>query len=462
MTADAASSIAGLGARLDRLRWGRMHRVVLLALGAGWMFDSLEVNLVGSVISPLDKHFQADYAAGQFVIFSWLIGVMIGALVGGRLADRFGRRRLFVLTLLWYVVFTVLTGLAPTLWAVIVLRFVTALGVGAEYPVISAAVTEFMPARYRGKASATVMNFWPLGAILAGLLAFFLLNVLALSAAVSWRFGFILGGVLALLVLFFRRRLPESPRWLASQGRYAEAEAIVRRMEEASGGAGPPADTQVDAPPPTKVRNGVAELMRRCPGRLALGSVLNLSEAFGAYGINAFMPLIVLPAIHVADSFIPVFYILGSVGALIGGIVMSLLIDSLGRHKTIIWFYTTAGLAVLLLAGASSTGSVGLVLVAFMLSNGLTTGAGMAAYPVASELFPTELRGIGVGFSVAVGRIGAAFGVTLITFVATHASITAAYIVVVFLWLIGAGAMVIFSIRGGVDGAGRPLDVVAA
>jgi len=136
---------------------------------------------------------------------------------------------MFIATLLWYAGFTVLTGASVSLSMVVVLRFVTGLGVGAEYAVINAAIAEFMPARVRGRAGAAVMNFWAIGAIAAGLLAFLLLNTFALAEAVSWRYGFALGGVLALLVLFFRRRLPESPRWLASQGRNAEAAPLYER-----------------------------------------------------------------------------------------------------------------------------------------------------------------------------------------------------------------------------------------
>jgi MFS family permease len=142
--------------------------------------------------------------------------------------------------LLWYAGLTVATGLAPTLWLVYGFRFLAALGVGAEYAIINAAIAEFVPARVRGRASALVMNFWPAGAILAALLAYLLLDTLALSSAVSWRYLFILGGLIALIVLWFRRRIPESPRWLASRGRDAEAEAIVTALEQS---ASPPRRT---------------------------------------------------------------------------------------------------------------------------------------------------------------------------------------------------------------------------
>ena len=216
-----------VGARLDRLAWSRLHTTILLALGAGWLFDSFEVQMFSSAVGPLGDHFGASVLARDALLAVWLTGILLGAPAGGRLTDRFGRRRLFVITLLWYAGFTVATGLTPGLSFVYTFRFLAALGVGAEYAIVNAAIAEFAPARLRGKVNALVMNFWPAGAILAALLAYLLLDTLALSSASSWRYMFILGGLIALIVLYFRRRIPESPRWLAARGRHAEAAAIV-------------------------------------------------------------------------------------------------------------------------------------------------------------------------------------------------------------------------------------------
>lgn len=449
-----------LGQRLDRLRWSRRHTTILVALGVGWLFDSLEVNMVGNFINPLDAHFHATALAGQFVTFSWLIGIFFGALVGGQLADRFGRRKLFVATLVWYAGFTIITGLSPTLWFLIGLRFITGLGVGAEYPVINAAISEFMPARVRGVASAAVMNFWSIGAIFAGLLAFLLLNTLALGNAISWRYGFALGGVVAIIVLFFRRRLPESPRWLASQGRTAEAEAIVTRLEEQAGIGSDQVPGYAAEQATPGFGAALSELIHRYPGRLALGAALDLSEAFGYYGIFAFMPLVVFPAIGIPNNQIPIFYILGNVGALVGGGVMTLVFDRLGRIRTIILFYALAAVGVGLLAVATNTKGYAFVLIAFMVSNAFGTAAWTAAYPTFTELFPTHLRGAGVGASVAIGRIGAAFGVVLVTTISLHTSVTVGYAIVILFWLVGLVAMGIYALRDGKDAARLPLEAM--
>ncbi|MGH9129460.1 MAG: MFS transporter [Acidimicrobiales bacterium] len=450
-----------LGQRLDRLRWSRRHTTILIALGVGWLFDSLEINMVSNFINPLDAHFHASPLAGQFVTFSWLIGIFFGAAIGGQLADRFGRRRLFVATLVWYASFTIITGLSPTLWFLIGLRFITGLGVGAEYPVINAAISEFMPARVRGVASAAVMNFWSIGAIGAGVLAFLLLNTLALGDATSWRYGFALGGVVAVIVLFFRRRLPESPRWLASQGRADEAEAIVAQLEAQAGiGGDKVGDAYAAQQAQPRFGAALSELVHRYPGRLALGATLDLSEAFGYYGIFAFMPLVVFPAIGIPNNQIPIFYILGSVGALVGGGLMTLVFDKLGRIRTVLLCYFLAALGVGFLAIATQTKGYALVLIAFMVSNGFGTAAWTAAYPTFTELFPTHLRGAGVGTSVAIGRIGAAFGVVLVTTISIHTNPTVGYVIVIFFWLVGLAAMSVYALRHGKEGAYQPLEAM--
>jgi MFS family permease len=457
ITAEPAPTI---GARLDRLPWSRRHTVILVALGAGWLFDSFEVQVFSSAVGPLGDSFRASVFARDAVLAVWLFGILLGALVGGRLTDRFGRRRLFVATLLWYAGFTVLTGLSPNLGWVYALRFLAALGVGAEYAIVNAAIAEFMPARVRGRANAVVMNFWPAGAVLAALMAHLLLNETALSAGLSWRAMFVLGGLLALVVLAFRRRIPESPRWLAAHGRSAEAETIVAELERATGAPAVGGLAAEPAAPPLGA--ALRELLRDYPSRLALGASLDLAEAFGYYGLFALLSVVVLPQVHISQGQIPFFYIVGNLGAVAGGLAMSFYLDRLGRRRTVIISYTGAAAGVGLLAAATATGSAGWVSVAFVLANGFGTAAWTSAYPTFTELFPTHLRGAGVGASVAVGRIGAIVGTLLLPSLAAVAGATASYALVVAFWLTGVVAMTVFARAGGPEAARRPLEALIA
>lgn len=460
----SASCSAALGARLDNLPWHRVHTTVLLALGAGWLFDSLEVSLFGSAVGPMATHFHASVFQQDAILAVWLTGILLGALLGGPLADRFGRRRLFVVTLLWYAGFTALTAFSPDLSFVYASRFLAALGVGAEYAIINAAIAELMPARVRGRVSAAVMNFWPAGAILAGLLAYFLLNTLALPDAVSWRYLFAGGGLAALVVLFFRRRIPESPRWLVAQGRMKEAEEIVANLERRCGIRPGPKSAHQVAPLVVPAQSPVAvfsELIRRYPGRVALGATLDLSEAFGYYGIFALLSVVVLPAVHISHAQVPFFYIVGNVGALVGGLAMATLLDRLGRHRTVSGAYLLAAAGVGLLAWATSTGNPAWVTVAFVAASAFATAAWTSAYPTFTELFPTHLRAAGVGTSVAIGRIGAIVGTLALPSVATRLGTTVSYLLVVACWLLGAGTIGVFRLRGGAEAARRPLEAIA-
>jgi MFS family permease len=452
----AARPAETVGARLDRLPWSRTHLTILLALGAGWLFDSFEVQVFSSAVGPLGDSFRASVFARDAVLAVWLGGILLGALVGGRLTDRFGRRRLFVLTLIWYSAFTVLTGLAPSLGWVYALRFLAALGVGAEYAIVNAAIAEFMPARVRGRANAAVMNFWPAGAVLAALMAYALINWTALSTGMSWRAMFVVGGLVALVVLFFRRRIPESPRWLAARGRTAEAEAVVADLERASGTPVTPGLAAEPASP--RLGAALRELVRDYPGRLALGASLDLAEAFGYYGLFALLSVVVLPQVSISQGEIPFFYIIGNVGAVAGGLVMSAYLDRLGRRRTVALCYGAAAVGVGLLAAATATGSAAWVTAAFVLANAAGTAAWTSAYPTFTELFPTHLRGAGVGFSVAVGRIGAIVGTLLLPSLATAVGATASYALVVVFWLAGTAAMLAYARSGGPEAARRPLE----
>jgi MFS family permease len=452
---------AEVGARLDRLRWSSLHTTILVALGAGWLFDSFEVQTFSNAVGPLGDHFDASVFERDAILAVWLGGILIGALAGGRLADRFGRRRLFVWTLLWYAGFTVATGLSPDLLAVYLLRFLAALGVGAEYAIVNSAIAELIPARVRGKVNAVVMNFWPAGAVAAGLLGYVVLDVVSLGNATSWRYLFVFGGLVALVVLVFRRRIPESPRWLVARGRHDEAERILTALEAGSGrhagaGAAPSAPASSAG-----LRQGLGELLRHHRGRFALGALLDLAEAFGYYGIFALLSVVVLHEVHISNGEIPLFYIVGNVGGLAGGLVMAALFDRAGHRLTVGVTYLAAAGGIGLLALATSTGSAAAVTVAFVVANAAGTAAWTSAYPTFTELFPTHLRGVGVGASVAVGRVGAIVGTLLLPTIATRLGATASYLLVIGFWLAGVAAIAVYARRGGVEPARQPLELVA-
>lgn len=444
--------------RLDRLRWSRFHTTITVVLGVGWLLDAFEVNIVGSVLGVIQSVFGLNATQASWVVSIWLIGIMIGAFVFGYLADRFGRKRLFIFTLVMYSVCTVLTALSPNYTFLMIFRFLTAIGVGAEYTAINSAISEFIPPTNRGRINALVMNFWPVGAMIAALVNLFFINLLAVN--VGWRVGFAVGAVAALFIVWMRRNLPESPRWLLTKGRRQEAEAVIAHIEaQADQPAATPVQAiSVDGKAAQPFFSQIAELVTRYPGRIALGCILDLSEAFGYYGMFAFLALVVLPAVNIPATQIPWFYFLGNVGALAGGLTMILVIDRLGRKITVPLFYTLAAVSAVLLAPATATHSGLVVLLTFMLANFFATGAWTSAYPTFSEIFPTHLRSTGIGLSVGVGRIGAAASAPLLVAIASGPlGIPGALVTLAVLWLIGAAAMIPWYFKG-IEGSGTPLE----
>lgn len=444
--------------RLDDISWNRFHTLITLVLGIGWLLDSFEVTLINNIVGVVRDQWHLSNLQASWILSIWFIGLMIGAYVFGYLADRFGRKRLFIYTLLLYGTFTFLTAFAPNYEILLMLRLLTAVGVGAEYAAVNAAISEFVPSRYRGTANSLVMNFWSVGAILAALLSLYVLTVL--PPAVGWRVAFGLGALIALSTVVLRRYIPESPRWLLSQGNPEVAKRIVEQV--ASGK--PASDTADRYPIPSKSNqsmwSGTRELLVRYPGRLALGCLLDFSEASGYYGMFAFLPLFILPAIRVPTSSVPLFYLIGNLGALAGGLIVALLLDRLGRKLTVTLFYSLTIIGVLLLAAASARGNWYQVLAAFTLANILATGSWISAYPAFTELFPTHLRSTGIGLSVSFGRIGAFAAPFTLTVIATDYGMLPALWLLAGYWGIGVISMGIWSIVG-IEAKGKTLEELA-
>ena len=449
-----------VGPRLDGLGWKPIHTRITLALGIGWLLDAFEVNVVGNVLGVLKDLWRLTDSQASAIVSVWLVGLMIGALFFGYLADRFGRRKLFLVTLLLYSGATVISALSPGYWFFLVFRFLTAIGVGAEYSAINAAIGELIPARYRGRASATVMSFWPLGTILAAAITLYFIN--RFPPSVGWRFAFGLGAIIAIFTLWARRALPESPRWLAQNGRTAEAGVILDGIEDGATGfaAGDASGSAADDGGRTP---GFWPQLRRLagehPGRLALGCALDFTEAAGYYGVFAFLPLVVLPHIGIEQRQVPIFFLIGNIGAVAGGILAALFLDRAGRKFTVTSFYVLAALSMLGMGAATMTGSARGMLWSFIVVNFGATGSWISAYPTFSEIFPTSMRSTGIGASVAFGRVGAALAPPLLVFLSQKVSPMTAFSVLAGFYALGAAAMIPWWIWGP-EGRGRPLELL--
>jgi MFS family permease len=445
-----------MATRLDASAWRPIHTRIAAALGIGWMLDAFEVQIIGSVIPGIQHEFALGSTESVWINIVWFGGIALGALGFGYLADRIGRRRLFVATLILYSVAAIATAAAPDFTFFIIFRFITALGVGGEYSAVTSAIAEFTPARNRGRSNGLVMSFWAVGGILASLISILVISTLGLT----WRYTLLFGVISAAYGLLARRLIPESPRWLASRGRTEDADRVVESITGISSPVG-----YVDTVGPGTGLSRFRELWRNYRGRLFFGMALDFSEAAGYYGLFTAMSILVFStatgAVPIDDGVLPYYFLIANVAALAGGIFVSFALDRIGRKPTVTFSYTAAALSMLGCAAAAATGSATVVLVAFSVAAFFATCAWVSAYPTFSELFPTRLRATGIGASVAVGRIGAIIGQVVLAVTATAWGVGIMFGILGLFWLIGAFAGAIWW-RFGTEARGVSLEALTA
>lgn len=440
--------------RLDESSWRPMHTRIAAALGIGWMLDAFEVQIIGSVIPGIQAEFNLDGWQAVLINIVWFVGIALGALGFGYLADRVGRRRLFVATLILYSVAAIATATAPSYEIFVLFRFITALGVGGEYSAVTSAIAEFTPARTRGRSNGVVMSFWAVGGILASLVSILVISTFGLS----WRYTMLFGVISAGYGVIARRLIPESPRWLAAKGRLDEADRVVAAITGIKS-----ADGYVVAGPPRGTRSALGELWANHRPKLFFGMALDFSEAAGYYGLFTAMSIFVFSsatgAVPISDSALPYYFLTANIGAFFGGLLVSWALDVAGRRPTVTFSYTAAAASMLGCAAAAATGSEVLVLVAFTGAAFFATCAWVSAYPTFSEIFPTDLRATGIGASVGVGRMGAVVGQIMLAEASLIFNLTTVFVVLGLFWLIGAAAGALWWFKG-VEGRGVSVDVL--
>jgi len=471
-------------ARIDRLTWSRFHTRMVIALGVAWILDGLEVSIASNVSSYMTDPAALNMSTAS-VAFSvgtiYLLGEVFGALFFGHLSDRWGRRNLFMITLGVYLVgggLSALTFGRGEGWVIYLnlTRFIAGAGIGGEYAAINSAIDELIPARYRGRVDIAVNGTYWAGAFIASVLTVGVIKHLDVSY--SWRIGFLFGPVLGVVILFVRRNLPESPRWLVMHGRVEEAEAAVARIEretEATGGSLPPVDEskQIEILPADSVGYWALTktLFRRYPSRSVLGASLMITQSF-LYNAIFFTYSLVLTKIYgVADGNTAYYFMAFAIGNLAGPLLLGRFFDTVGRRVMISSTYMVAGVALgvsafLFHAGMLNalTQTVCWCFIFFFASAGAS-----AAYLTVSEIFPVEVRAkaIAVFFAIAqcFGSFGPWFYGKLIgtttgqspDYLAHHSKLFIGY-------LIGAGVMLVGGLVAawlGVNAEGRSLEDVA-
>lgn len=459
-----ADLVSDIPARLDRLPWSRVHMRIVLILGIAFVLDGFEVSVYGSVLGTLAKLWNMSAVEASSLLSIFLVGMFGGAYVFGYMADRLGRKRLFILTLLIYSLATVASAFSWNYGSLALFRLITGFGIGGEYGAVNSAVQEFIPSNRRGFMSGLMPATWDLGTVLASLTTLFALALL--PPEIGWRVAFLLGALIAIFVAYVRRRLPESPRWLLSQGRSAEAEAITREFEDTAKIEHgltelPPvaAATTVPAPEHTSFFRHYADLIIRYPRQVALAWGLNFSQAFPYYAAFSMIPVILIKTYNYDPKMVPLALMFLTALGTAGVVVMSWLADVWGRKQSVIMSYGMAGLLSVVVGVVASeqllSGRLFIVLIAVMYFFAFASAG--VVYITTTEIFPTNVRASGIGSAVAFGRIGAMIGPIALTAMLAS-GLTLAFVVTGLVLLAGALMEAVW----GIEGRGRSLETIAA
>lgn len=459
-------------ARLDRLPWSRFHWMIVIGLGTVWILDGLEVTIVGSMseaLKPTDTGLGLTSAQIGLAGAVYVAGACIGALFFGQLTDRFGRKKLFLITLGVYTVATVLTAFSMNPTWYLVCRFFTGTGIGGEYAAINSAIDELIPKLYRGRIDVVINGSYWLGAAGGALLTLPLLDPTLVDPAIGWRLAFGLGGILAIMILVVRRHVPESPRWLFIHGRDDEAEKIVTDIERRVAD-----EDHVELEPvqdTITIRQrrtiGMGEIARTVftlyPRRTVLCFSLFVGQAFlyNAFFFTYGDTLTTFLGVERTGGYIAIFAVSNFVGALL----LSRLFDTLGRRNMIAGTYLISGILLaitgLLLGGLSA----GLLTLAGSLVFFFASAGASSAYLTASEIFPMETRALCIAFFYAIGTaVGGITGPLLFGTLIGNAAESGDITGIAPGYFIGAALMIIGGIVAaflGVDAENKSLEDIA-
>jgi MFS family permease len=472
MSTQMATIDTRIPSRLDRLPWSRFHWRVVIGLGTVWILDGIEVTIVGAVGAVL-----TEKGSGLGLSISgvgtaaaiYVFGACVGALFFGQLCDRFGRKRLFLITLGVYIASTVVTAFSFAPWFFYLARFFTGSGIGGEYAAINSAIDELIPARVRGRVDLIINGSYWAGSAAGSAAALLFLDTAIFAENVGWRLAFGIGALLGLSMMLVRRKVPESPRWLFIHGREEEAEAIVgaveHEIEQETG------QTLSEVHDSIRVRQRRAIPFREIarvafktyPKRSILCLALFVGQAFLYNGVVFNLGTLLTTFYNVSAATVPVFIIIFALGNLLGPLTLGRLFDTIGRKPMISATYLgSAAVAVVLgivfVSVALTTASfMALIVVVFFLAS---AGAS-AAYLTASEIFPMETRALAIAFFYAIGTaVGGISGPLLFG----HLIATGEKGQVAIGFFIGAAMMALGGVAElffGVRAAGRQLEDIA-
>jgi MFS family permease len=451
--------------RLDALRWSRWHRRIVVALGITWILDGLEASLVANLgptlmnVRTLGLSAAAVGLANSF----YLIGQVVGALVFGFLTDRWGRKRLFLVTLGLYLGATGLSGAAPTFAAFIVLRFFAGMGIGGEYSAMNSAIDELVPARLRGQIDLAINGSYWVGVALGAGLTLILLNPHVFPITLGWRLAFGLGALLGLGVLVLRKTLPESPRWFLMHGFLRQAETTMDRIELDAQGRLTDAHLRVKVALVVTGTTTLVDVVRTVfvshRRRALLGLAMMVAQAF-FYNAIFFSYGVILERFHGVDAArIGLYAIPFAIGNFMGPILLGPLFDRIGRRVMIPLTYALSAVLLTATGALFVSGRLDATsqTAAWCGTFFFASSAASSAYLTVSELFPVHVRGIAIAIFYAIATLAGAGAPLIFGAIVDAADPRGVFAGYIFASALMMGAAVIARVFG-IASEGRPLE----
>ncbi|MCA1229327.1 MFS transporter [Saccharopolyspora sp. 6M] len=438
---------------MDRLPLIGTHRKATTAVGLGLFFDMYEIFLTPVLSTALVQEFQLSTAELPLVLASTFLGMFVGTLLLGRLADRIGRRRAFLLSLAVYSLFSLLGAFSTGPWMLAATRFVAGVGIGAEPPLADAYLSDLLPAKRRGRYIAWAYTVAFLGVPAAGFLAHWLVPAAPLGIA-GWRWMFALGALGAVVVFLLRRGLPESPRWLAATGRQAEAEALVDEFEaqaRATGAALPEPEPARTAPRPA---GGLRDLVAAPYGkRTAMMAAFQVLQTVGYYGFGTMVPLVLAAkGYEITDTLL--FSAVTYLGYPAGAALSLPFVERMERKHLVI--ASALGMMVLGLAFGLSASTVPIVAFGFLYT-AVSNVFSNAFHIYQAEIFPTHIRATAASWTYSLSRLTTG-AMPFVLVPLLHAQGAGVLFAVVAAAMIGVGVDIgLFGPRS----TGRPLEDVS-
>ena len=384
-----------LVSRVQRLPIGKFHYTLLWVVGLGWMFDAMDTGIIAFIMATLVKDWGLLPAQSGMIVSIGFVGMAIGAVFSGGLADKFGRRTVFAATLVTYSIATALCAFAPNLTWLLIFRFIVGLGLGGQLPVAVTLVSEYVPAHVRGRFIVLLESFWGLGWLVAALISYFVIPEF------GWHIAFLIGGLPALYVFMILKKVPESVPYLINRGRIDEAHALVQKLEKQ---CGVEVIQNIEVQPVSEKHE--VSFRQLWSGGFAKRSLMLWLIWFGVvysyYGIFTWLPsLLVKQGYTIVQSFEYVLIMI--LAQLPGYIAAAWLVEKLGRKVTLAGFIGMCAVSAYFFGQAST---VGMIMFWGCLMSFFNLGAWGVLYTYTPEQYPANIRAFGSGWASAIGRLG--------------------------------------------------------